>query len=691
MPRLFTTKTGSGHGHLFFVPDGQDMAYGTDHEGHSHEITVVGDTFFIGRSIYPEGYEGEEEEHDHEGQEIVQKIRDALPKEDDEIKVKDVQELFKAAFQNNSESYKNAIQSEEFRAGKQWEDTDKKVLEGANRACLTINESGAQIDSLLGYQRNNRSDFKHRPIEGGDAKVGQIADEIIKNICEQNGFVFEESRVSEDQYVAGLGNFNVNIDFDDNIEGDIVVERMSWRDVLYGPYEKLDGSDCEYLVKQKMYSKERLKTMFPEKAEDIQKNYDHWYDYKDKKTISGMEYSEATGTIFLADNEMPKLDIAKKEYRLIECWRRHYREEYILIDLRSGGIENITGVSKAIRKQFEKRAEEFKVVRRVVYDMRVTKIAGDVLLSDEISDLPPKFGFDVIPVHAKFQNGKWWGKMEEMKDLQREVNHRRSQLVDIINKSVSYMWMIDDDTFNNPADEQEFKDHATTPGFVGKVADVGRPPLKIEGGKVPVEVIQLEQLSKDSLYRIANIPMESQGDSKMELSGAAIREKTQVALQANRYLFDNMNMAKKIMAKKIMALVQKYYTPERIIRLIRNNRPEAEMAQQPEALNMDDQAIMELLENNDLMELDLVVDTSPYSPTIRMGNQILLQEMIKQGAPIPFPYFIQQSDLPDKENLLAMFNQQQQAQAEDAEKTRQTEIQKTLIAKGGMPPQGGPA
>lgn len=686
---LLKSKPGAGHHHIWFIPDGAMRGDSTVNDDHGHQITKVDDTYYVSEEAKEGG-----EPHVHEVVEVKNVPPPKIPKITDEELVNEVRTLFKEAYDLSYESWTDAEESEDFYCGKQWDETDKRVLEQAGRACLTINESGAQVDTLLGYQRNNRSDFKFLPIEGSDSLVGKIIDKVVKNICEQNNFVYEETGVAEDQYIAGRGNFAVYYDYDKDIEGEIVVEKVNWRDVFYGPYEKLDRSDCEFVVKQKMFSKDRLQRMFPDHADEIQKDFNLWQMAKDKVTISGLEYSKQTGTLTIADTDMTVLDIQRKEYRLVELWRKQFRTEYILVDLNTMQVENVTGVDKKIRQALEKE-DKYRIVARTVFDIRVTKVGGNVVFSDEIVDVVDN-DFDVVPAHAKYKNGRWWGKMEELKDPQREINHRHSQNVDIVNKSISYMWMYDDDTFANPHAEQEFLDRATEPGFAAKLKDSERPPHQVQGGKVPVEVVQLMELSTQKLYRISNVPQETQGQSKMQLSGAAIREKVEVALQGNRYLFDNMDLAKKLVAHKIVALVAKHYTPQKIIRLIRDTTPTTDPLEQ-ELQAMDDQAIMKLLETNDLMKYDIQVSQSSYSPTIRMANQMILQEMMGQGAPVPFDYFIEMSDFPDKERFLAKFQAQQQQQQQLEQAKIQTEKDKALIAQGIIPgggqggqPQGPP-
>lgn len=707
---IYKAKSQNGHVHLFWLPEGQETAVSTENKGHTHTIQRVGDEFYCSE-------DGETQEKLHVHDITPVKIKDKKEKKRDDLEiVTDAQQLYKAAYEHNHDSLEMAEESWEFRRLKMWDEADVSVLQDDDRAVLTIPESSSLIDTLLGYQMNNRSDWKFRPVTSDDRHAAELCDEIMKNIAYQCGFIYEETEGAESQMVAGLGNFEVYTDYSENLEGDIKIESYPWCDVMYGPYNKVDRRDCEYLVKQKMYSLARLKRMFPDKEDELEHDYRFWLDKSstDYVPAPGQEFMHATASsVHLAGEGMPKLDIEKKEYRLIEVQQFDFRTEYVLVNLETSEVMNVTGLDKSTRDAFD-NDENYRVVTRVIKEVRVTKFAGNCLLEDGISkELAHDNDFSLIPIHAKKYGGCWFGKMEELKDPQRSVNHRHSQIEDIINRCAAYGWFYDDDTFSSPEDAYDFEENANKPGFIQKVSDVERNrPMQAEGVKFPGEVLQLLDVSNNTMHRIANVPQEMQGTSNTELSGAAIREKTHVALQGNRYLKDNMDLAKKLVALKVISKVQAEWDPERIIRLVRersyhtpemedpnnpgqinpdapNGEQQVPIHPQPEVLSLTDDQIRDILDNNDLTKLDLVVDTSPHSPTIRMANQMLLGKLMEQGAPVPFPYYVQQSDLPDKEGLLKLYqaDQQQQRQAEEA-KTN-AEVQKAQIAAQGRA-QGGP-
>ena len=88
-------------------------------------------------------------------------------------------------------------------------------------------------------------------------------------MSDQNDFESEESEVCDDQRITGRGFFNMYIDYDTNIEGEIIIEQFSWDDCYLGPHKKKDLSDCEYLNKTKWFSGPKIKQLWPDKADVV--------------------------------------------------------------------------------------------------------------------------------------------------------------------------------------------------------------------------------------------------------------------------------------------------------------------------------------------------------------------------------------------------------------------------------------
>jgi hypothetical protein len=604
-------------------------------------------------------------------------------KSDTEL-IKEVRELFKSARELESKPREQAEKAEKMYGGEQWKDSDRQSLEAANRACLTINEIEPKIDLLSGYQRQNRQDLRFLPIEGGDAKVAELLNVVVKNICDSTDVEYEETEVFEDALIAGRGMWHVYLDRDENLEGDLKVEYWPQKDVYFGPFNRKDQKDLEYLCKVKWFSKAKLEQLFPDKAKDLKAELDVAKDLAEDEFIhdsqSGDRYSEEEGEPTYHEAIDPDfINIAKKEFRLIECWRKEYKRVPVAFSPNEDFYESQEGIGEKSVSAI-KTIPGLTVAYQKIARMRVTTIAGGTLLVDEYPEDHPD-DFNIIPVYAKKRGNKWWGKVWTAIDMQNEINKRHSQSIDILNKCAAYGWFYDNKTFPGPQEKSQWIKNSSSPGFNQEVINSERPPTKVEGTKFPVEIVQLEQLSTEKLREIMNINPELLGINSRAESGVAIAEKKRQGLVGNEFLFDNLAISKKRLGRAIVRLIQVAYTPERIMRIVNNanSRSSVEIAGKP--LDQYDPAMIEkMLRNADLTKYDVAVTESAYSPTNRRYNFIVWSELAGRGVPVPPDLLIELSDLGDKEKVKQQVQQMKEEQAKMEKAKIDAEIQKTLIS-----------
>lgn len=690
-----STKAGTpAHSHAILeLPDGSAVT--SENDGHAHKIVpreaplpmpgAPPQAMGMGWTEGPGGHV-----HDILPETPESEKANEKPTEDETIVVGEVIRLFQTARSGEDECRKMANESEDFYAGKQWDEKVKKDLESADRAALTMNEIEPKIDLLSGYQRQNRSDIKYLPVEEGDQRVVDILNTVVTNILDQSNFEHEETNVFEDGMITGRGFFHAYVDYDKNPLGDIVVEQFPQSDVYLGPHKRVDCKDLEYLCKAQWFSEAKMKQMFPKKADSIARNMAEVMGLR-TTPMETQEKPDAYDAGFNAGEGVPAplsiapdplmVDIGRKEFLLVECWRKEYDTEQVAVlgdetrslkDWEEGEIAGAKQLAKIVEKRIDR--------------LRVTLVAGTVMLSDEYNDLYGE-SFPLTAFYAKRRNGKYWGKIESAKDPQREINKRHSQIVDILNKAAAYGWFYDASTFPDQQAEKKFKDNAGTPGFTLKVTDINRVPLQIEGIKFPNEISALEEISTTKLREIMNINPELLGiDSKSE-SGLAQIEKKRQGLIGNEFLFDNLNLCKKQLGRTIIRLMQKVYTPERIMRVLTgqaSKNPQMMVGGQPMTQDRS-QEIITLLSTTDLAKYDVAVSESAHSPTQRRANFAAWADLAGKGIQVPPSLLVQLSDLEDKDTVLAAMEAQAKAQMDLENRKIDAEIEKTKIATMNQP------
>ena len=590
------------------------------------------------------------------------------------------------------DSRKKGRESEDFYAGKQWDDTVSRSLNQLDRAALTINEIASNIDTLLGYQIEQRTDLKYLPQEGGDQRVADMLNIVSKRILDSCYFPREESKVFKDITIPGLGVFNIYMDFEKDIQGTPIVERFPWDDIVYGPHEKEDLSDCEYEVRSRMFSIAKLKQLFGKKADKIEESFGHYIgQYPDASrndngvdgTNTDYRYAKKLddGPTYTIDGTMPLVDVQKKQFRLAQCTRKTYKEVTVVFNQ----AENYFFTAYDWKpKDIEKAATipGFQAITQTKTRMRITKFCAGVVLADENPAELPMHDFYTVPVYGYRQNGEFWGKVEAVKDPQRELNKRRSQAMDTMNRLGASVYYVENETFKDNNEQERFKKNRSKPGSIFQVNDLGRTPKLESGAEFPAPLVNIMQMDQQNLQRLMNVVIPQGG---ADTSGAAFMAQKQNRLTGNQFLLDNLSFAKQKLGKILLALIQKYYSSERIQRLLNASYTrEAFKVGGEDYATFTPEEITEMLDNTDLMEYDVVVSESSFAPSTRLGIAKVLFDLIQKGAQIPPELALQFIDMPaDTRAKISETLQQQTEQAvQEATDKGNAEVIKTLIAKG---------
>lgn len=680
----------AAHRHIIYINDETGVGLCSTELGHTHEImyqpAIDPQMDEMGNEIAPGSpaswmVQPALDGHTHQIEEYV--VKAAKKKEEDERILSDVRELFKAGRDLERDSIKKAEESEKFYSGEHWDATEKSRLEALSRAAVTINKIEKNVDQICGMQRQERTDIRYVPQEGGDQKVADLLNITTKHILSRCFFPREESAAFEDSVISGRGLLNVYVKFDNDLRGEIIVEKFPYLDVVFGPHEKLDLSDCEYLIKHRFFSKAKIKQLWPDKADDIDKDYDDYIIDQPHTQYATDQYGKSDNIQILGDDVM--VDIGRKEYRILECWRKVYEKASVIANAAEDFYFNAYGWdAKDIKSA--RTLPGFFVIENNITKFRVTKVAGGVVLSDEYPAELPVDDFFIIPIYAKKRGTKFWGKVEGAKDPQKYINKQFSLSLDIGNKMSAYGWFFDASTF--PDNEKEkFKRVASSPGFMVELNDVNRAPQRVEGVKFPSELIQLMEVGKNEITDSMNIIINPNGANE---SASLFIQRRNDKLLGSEYLFDNLSFAKQKLGRLLVKLIQKYYNADRVVRIVRNanSKEQVQLGGQP-LDGFSDEDIALLFNTADLELYDVEITESNWSPSMRLSTFMLLSDLAKSGQPIPPEALLEFADMPGdvRTKLMDMMAQQMQAQSQAQQDTADAEVLKTLVAQGIIPPQ----
>jgi len=649
-------------------------------DGHTHEVyydiqidEATGQPLSEGNWVIAEA-----EGHIHElGSPIF--VSKRRKKMGDDERVARVHALFKEADGIEGESVTDGESSYSYYIGPgQWPSDAKARLNADQRAALTINEIKPKVDLLVGHQAQNRSDIHVKPVENGDERVADVLTMLIKHVMDKSDYIYEETTSFRDSVVAGRGVFNIKIDYDRTSEGEICVEHFPWSKVRFGPHERLDQSDMEYLVKFDRFSLSKLKQLFPDRASELQSYMETFIeDSGSGHRYPGRQYELGQGkSQQVTINSTALVDSMKKDFAVFECWEKEFKRVKIALFPQDDFAESLADMNRKDAAMV-RMIPGFRVIERVRHDMRVTKVAGGVFLETEVLELPENANdFHLVTTYATKHGSRFQGKVEDVKDLQSEINKRHSQAMDAVNKMSAYGWFVGPDTFLDEGGADSFRRNSAKAGFVQMIQDIARPPVKIEGGKFPNEIISMEEISSRKLNEIMGIPPEAAGFGAADASGKAMLIRRRQSLVSNDYLFDNLSRAKRKLGRMIIAYIQDFYTPARMARIVGGiSNPGVQV--NTNVVDLGPEEIERIMKDVDLAQYDIVVEESSHTKTMKDLSFLQLMELAHQGVPGLEDSIIESGPFVNKGKILQRLGMQRESAAAAENQKNQTELLKS--------------
>ncbi|MBP2660798.1 MAG: hypothetical protein H6Q69_3830, partial [Firmicutes bacterium] len=326
---------------------------------------------------------------------------------------------FRAAVDKDQEWRDQAREDYQFYYGKQWNESTEHQLREAGRPVITDNRIKPLINLLSGYQRLNRYEAEFLPRTSEDEELCAVRKGLTKFITDQCDYGTQESLMFMDGIICGRGWLEVYYDIDyETLEGEAQIRRVSPFDIFVDPEcREPDYSDARYICRAKWTDKDELKAIYPEHADEIEAMTDE-YDEDERHEYTGIEplwYQRNT-----------------RKIRMVEHWRKEiYQRQYYL-------VANGDYVKKEDLTTEHIVAGIVKPVTLPATKVIVTIFADKVLLEEK--DSPYEHGeFPFVPylVYYLGEDDISAGVIRDLKDLQREINKRRSQSINILNTQMN--------------------------------------------------------------------------------------------------------------------------------------------------------------------------------------------------------------------------------------------------------------
>ena len=593
------------------------------------------------------------------------------------MNIKELHEVFDAMVINDSEWYSAAEESMRFYTGGfgtgQWETEDLQTLQAEGRPPLQLNIILPKVNLVTGVERQGRSSWKARPVESDDENEAMLSTSLLYHLDRNRKLQSLFSRVFKDGVITGRGWIDVCVEPGKFYDGEISIKRESWANVHIDPEARTqDTNEWNYLARSKYLTLNQMQKMFPDTAQDISSVEDYLSMPQGISQEMGSYYRNAEPI-----SSAHHLDEVEQKIRVIEMWNREYEREHYIINKATGrisqnGFKNKNAAGEQIRdlQAMEDAAQakvktEFGVISRVVPKTYLTITAGAHTLQEKKANPYMHNQFPIVPYFYHFEDmGDYvetFGLVENMKDPQREKDKRRSQMLDIINRSPRGGGIF----AGNKVSQEEMNEASTTgrwigiPGFKGRVSDFMQQWSNSHLSLVS-SIAAMEQKAEMDAKEIsgATDPMMGIATSTKE-SGIAAQTRIRQGMMTLQEQMENLDFTKSTVLMQAIKNMQQFYTADKIKRII---GAETEKAESPEEAQVIEETINRFLTNFEKFEFDIVLDKGENSATMRAAKAQQVGELVRNGFASLFPLYVELSDMEAGRDILEKFEEERSAQ-----------------------------
>lgn len=579
---------------------------------------------------------------------------------------------------------------QEFVSGHQWSDEDTRAMDDDDRPRVTYNRIENYVDAATGASDELNLEAKFRPRtvskdtmtpHQDDVGIVEVINKTNKYFRDQCGAQDEEIDASTDMFIGGIGYVKTWIDFDDDPDGRIVIERLDPDLVMYDPAaRKRNIVDAEFMFETEFLSAEAIDERWPGKRKDIVANA------RDSDAAGSIASSKHVADIdeYLEDrgNASDQRMILLGRFPVV-CYYWWQRERYMLwadpnsadpqeLSIedhaeKSQGTANLLNELNSRMEQHQAEIDQYAAMppmpqmdpsgmtmmvqpqrppeREAEYQAlmqqhesvsresealsNATELVRKVyyqafLCGDELLESPERIGpVGGFPIKAK--TGKWdrkrkvWrGIVENMMDPQRFANKGLSAVMDILTSHPKGGFFYEESAVD---DEEEFKDTINRHDTPTKLADGGLP--KIQPKTPPPQIPQLSELlnfSVGSIQEVSPINPVMLGKGGASTPGVTAAAYKKQAFGLLSKFFQSERVYRREHAKYMLCMIS--LIPATTIARI---------------VDSSDYQFIENAQKRMYQQFDVVIEEAQTSPSVQQdvmqSMQFLLPTLKEMGAP----------------------------------------------------------
>lgn len=580
---------------------------------------------------------------------------------------KDCWNRYRAGMDRGHEDFqRRAKRNEEFYlgGGLQWDEETKSDLESKGQPWLEANIIKSTVDTIAGYQTQSRLDIAFKPRETDDQDMSDVLSKVSMHALDQNMYPWTESQVFQDGMIQSRGYLDIRMNFDDNMYGNMKITAKDCMDVIPDP---------------------DAKTYDPDGWADVTEA--KWMTLDDVELYFGRSKSLKVSRTQPDDADFGEMDAGQERNKFGTGWQgqawtydsakvphvRVIERQWWKLEMREFLMSNATGdlrpVPEDMTKKDKKLAEEggeVTIIKKMSKRVRWTVCTEDVVLHDDWS---PYEHFTIIPYFPYFRRGVTVGVVDNMISIQEMLNKTLSQIQHVVNTTANSGWLIEENSLVD-MDVDEFVHYSSTTGAVIEYRAGRNAPEKIQPNQVPTGLDNMANRAIELGSLVSGVSDIFQGQKGPEVTGVAIQSRVQQNAVGLAAPIDNLFRTRHILAKRILELIQSFYTEERMFVITIPSKETGEPEQQTVTLNQPEYEddIVKYLNDTTEGTYDVIISDVPDQVSFQNAQFNQLIEMRKFGIEVPDDVLIQHSSISNKNEIVKRMQGQQDPEVAEMEK-----------------------
>lgn len=486
---------------------------------------------------------------------------------------------FWAPFQTDARTYTLAA------SGYTWFEQERKQLIQEGREPIEFNIIRRPLQFYSGYLRDNINSIVYAPVEGSDQATADQFTKLGYYVWDKGqGFpVFLDA--CDEAFKSGISLCGIHLDYNkDFVNGDIVFDRRVYNQFYLDPcFEKLDLSDCGFVIMRDLMTRAEAKILLPFVDPDFIDNLP--YSFRDNKFLQ--YYPQFTN--FSNNRNIISYD---------QYYRRTVRDRTFLVDMDSSYYKDITDLDAEEKEKlkmgvarFDKMREEadslgidqkdipdveIMTVSRPYIELNIFLNGNHVYRGDDKTGITETYPF--VPIVCYMEPSIWLPSQRIMGIAgtqyfnQRQFNKRHMKIIDMMDSTISTGFSYLLGTVPDPQDMQQSGQNKLIGVDPEAAGAAGLDAVRqLNGGGANPALIEYQQVLDQLSLTLANINESVLGvDDKgnTQISGRLAQVRIAQGLRGNRKIFDQVEQSQQLLGSLVLKAIQNHMPPGKVKRIL---------------------------------------------------------------------------------------------------------------------------